>query len=303
MAQVEPELALEEAIKNLQLPPETSHKGQNGRILVIGGSKLFHAPVIWAASAASRIVDIVHFSSTSENNEVFTKLKATFVDGIVIERRDILSYIDEDDCILIGPGMPRGDISSRVKENEIHFNDILYLEHEHDLSYALVRHLLSKFPKKKFVLDAGALQNMEKDWLRRLDQPPIITPHIREFDRLFGIDLTEKSENDRTRILMDTAKKYRCTILLKNITDYITDGERIVKVTGGNAGLAKGGSGDILAGIAASFFAKNDPVHSLVLASYLVNVTGEDLYRERGLMYNSTDLVLNFSKTAHRILG
>lgn len=303
MAHVDPYQALQDAKSNLVRPGSSSHKGQNGRLLMIAGTKLFHAPMIWAASAASRIVDHVHVSSTTENNEVFVQLKSKFTDGIAIERKDILSYVDEDDCILIGPGMPRGDVSDKVKDAEMHFNEIIYLEQEHDLTYALVRHFLKEYPRKNYVLDAGALQNMDKEWLLNLEVPPILTPHIREFDRLFGVDLTVKDENERQQILVHTARKYRCVILLKNVTDYITDGSRFVKITGGNAGLAKGGSGDILAGLAAAFYTKSDPVDSLILASYIVKTTAEDLAEERGLMYNSTDLVENFGKTAHKILG
>ena len=54
----------------LTLPSKTSHKGQNGRLLIIGGSHLFHAASFWALQVASRIVDLVHYSSTVENNRI-----------------------------------------------------------------------------------------------------------------------------------------------------------------------------------------------------------------------------------------
>ncbi len=303
MAFVDPEVALEDAVKHYNRPATDSHKGQNGRLLVIGGSKLFHAPMIWAAAAASRINDFVHFASTSENNKVFTQIKSLFIDGIVVEQKELLNYVDEDDCILIGPGVPRGNISDHLKEEALLFNDIRYIEPEWDKYYALIHFLIDKYPHKKFVFDAGALQIMDKRWLLKLETPPLITPHVREFDRLFGIDLSHSNEDEKTRILIDTAKKFNCTIMLKNITDYVTDGERFVKIVGGNAGLSKGGSGDIIGGIASALFTKNDGMDSLILASYIVNTTAEDLYTEKGLMYNSTDLVLNFSKVGHRLLG
>lgn len=304
MAYVHPAEALETTLSEFIKIDADAHKGDYGRLLVLGGSKLFHAPMIWSAGSASRIVDIVHVSSTSENNEVFTQLKSKFVDGIVVQRSEILNYVDEDDCILIGPGMPRGDISDKVKENEdMAFNEIVYLEQEHDLTYALVRHLIKNFPRKKFIFDAGALQNMDKEWLLKLENPPIITPHTREFDRLFGIDLTSKNLEERVEILKQTAQKYKCVILLKNVTDYITDGVKHAIVEGGNAGLAKGGSGDILSGIAGAFYTKNSAFNSCLLASYILNETAEMLYEESGLMYNSTDVMMHFAKVAHRILG
>ena len=88
-----------------------SHKGQNGRVLIIGGSSLFHSSSIWAAEIASYFVDIVHYSSTKENNEIFLSLKKKFRNGIVVEQKDLDEYVKEDDAILVGPGMLRKNIS------------------------------------------------------------------------------------------------------------------------------------------------------------------------------------------------
>lgn len=303
MAHVDPDSALHDALDACTRPKPDSHKGQNGRLLVIGGSKLFHSAVIWAAGAASRIVDLVHFSSTTENNDVFIRIKSEFLDGIVIERRELLNYVDEDDCILIGPGFARGDVSTRIQENrKIPFNELIYLEPEHDLTYALVRYLIMNHPTKRYVFDAGALQMMNRDWLLHLETSPIITPHVNEFKKLFGTDLSEADEDEKIRTIMDTAKKYRCTIHFKNITDYITDGIHLIRVTGGNAGLSKGGSGDILAGLISAFYTKSDPITSCVLASYILKTTAEKLYDDRGEFYNSSDIVRTFGKTAYSIL-
>ena len=62
---------IEKYVAQIVLPKSDSHKGENGRVLVIGGSKLFHAASFWAAAMASKIVDMVHFSSpVMENNEL-----------------------------------------------------------------------------------------------------------------------------------------------------------------------------------------------------------------------------------------
>ncbi|MDO8451721.1 MAG: hypothetical protein Q7S76_02520, partial [bacterium] len=55
-------------IKRIYMPSHASHKGQNGRLLIIGGSHLFHAASLWALNVASRIVDMVFYSSVPENN-------------------------------------------------------------------------------------------------------------------------------------------------------------------------------------------------------------------------------------------
>jgi NAD(P)H-hydrate repair Nnr-like enzyme with NAD(P)H-hydrate dehydratase domain len=78
-----------------------SHKGENGRVLVIGGSKLFHAASFWSAAMASRLVDMVHFTSpVLENNDLMRKrAKDKFWDGIVVPHEEISHYIEEDDAI------------------------------------------------------------------------------------------------------------------------------------------------------------------------------------------------------------
>src|SRR4030042_3688069 len=92
-------------------PSTYSHKGQNGRLLVIGGSVLFHASIFWSADVASRFVDLVHFTSPAmENNDlVRKKIKQGFWQGIVNPWKKVNDYIEEDNCVLIGPGMPRDE--------------------------------------------------------------------------------------------------------------------------------------------------------------------------------------------------
>ena len=91
-------------LKKLYIPPPSSHKGQNGKLMIVGGSELFHGASLWALKIASRIVDMVFYSSVPENNEIVQKAKQEFRDGIVIRRNQIESYIEEADCVLIGPG-------------------------------------------------------------------------------------------------------------------------------------------------------------------------------------------------------
>src|SRR5947209_19821753 len=94
-------------LKQLYIPSPSSHKGENGKVLVIGGSHLFHAASLWALSIASKIVDMVFYSSVPENNEIVKQAKEEFRNGIVIRREHIDDYIQEADSILIGPGIPR----------------------------------------------------------------------------------------------------------------------------------------------------------------------------------------------------
>ena len=152
-----------EDLKKLYRPPEMSHKGENGKLTIIGGSRLFHGASLWALQIASRIVDMVYYSSISENNEIAKKLKSEIYDFILVPRGKVKDYIEESDAILMGPGMMREEETKEI-----------------------TRRLLFTFPQKKWVLDAGSLQMMDKEWLKKLEQV-IITPHRKEFQRLFGV--------------------------------------------------------------------------------------------------------------------
>ncbi len=302
MVSVSPEKSIQDALSSLQIPEKNSHKGQNGRLLVIGGSSIFHAASIWAAEAASRIVDMVHYSSTKENNDIMMQLKSRFIDGIVIHQKDLLSYVEEDDCILIGPGMERGEISEDVRSRDLLFEEVCALPNEADYTYALIRFLIKNYPKKKFVFDAAALQVMSPDWLLELEERPILTPHCKEFETLFSTSLCDLPLEEKRGLLMSTAKKYHCIILFKQITDIITDGTFTAVVTGGNAGLTKGGTGDVLAGVTAALYTNNTPTNAAIVASYLIKKSAEDLFLTSGLLYNSSDLITQLPLTAKPVL-
>ena len=113
-------------LKKLYLPPEESHKGQNGKLLIIGGSQLFHAASKWSLDIASKIVDMVFYSSVPINNKIFTKFlktekkqieeaKTNFWNGIVVEQKNVHHYIEEADAILIGPGMERNKKNRKTR--------------------------------------------------------------------------------------------------------------------------------------------------------------------------------------------
>src|SRR5579862_913024 len=158
-------------LKKLYIPPADSHKGQNGKLMIIGGSKLFHAASLWALTIASKIVDMVFYSSVDENNQIVHELKKEFRNGIVVPRNEIENYINEADAVLIGPGMLRTEDkeveSSKYQVSSI--KEIDELKNEGLQSYFLTKYLLEKYPQKKWVLDAGALQMMGPEWLLQLN--------------------------------------------------------------------------------------------------------------------------------------
>ncbi len=252
-------------LKDIYVPESDSHKGQNGKVLVIGGSHLFHSSAFWALEIASKIVDMVYFSSTPVNNEIVKKLKSKFVNGIIVPREKLEDYIAEADSILIGPGLPRPD----------------GMELGDDDTKVLTEKWLMKFPNKKWVVDGGSLQVIDPTII---PNTAIITPNKKEFKMLFGKDLTQEN-------VILVAHQYDFTILAKGEKDFVVNKDSQIEVIGGNAGLTKGGTGDVLAGLVASFYAKNDAFLSACAASFVNKKAGESLFEKVGLYYNASDLV------------
>ena len=252
------------SLKKLYVPAPSSHKGDNGRLLIIGGSKLFHAASLWALQTASRIVDMVFYSSVPENNRMVEMEKEEFRNGIVVPRNRISHYIKESDAILIGPGMPRED---GIEEGD-------------DDTKKLTEELLRKYSEKKWVIDGGSLQTIDP---KVIPHNAILTPHHQEFNALLGASGNPES-------VLKMAQKYHCVILLKGETDYVSNGLEVVEVKGGNAGMTKGGTGDVLAGLTAALYCKNEAFLAAQAASYINKQAGESLASKMGLYFNASDL-------------
>ncbi|MEI6533055.1 MAG: NAD(P)H-hydrate dehydratase [Candidatus Roizmanbacteria bacterium] len=289
-----------QTLKQLEISKKISHKGDNGKVLIIGGSTLFHAPPIWSAETVSHFADMVHLSSTSENIQLIHDMKVSFRNGIVIPHAKIEEYLKEDDVILIGPGMVRGAINKDIQVND--FGEVLKINDESMFTRVLTQYVLTKYPMKRFVLDAGALQMMDNEWLINMQYKVVITPHIEEFHTLFGIDLSDISIDGKVNIIEKTAQKYNVVILLKAVSDVISDGEKTYVVEGGNQGLTKGGTGDILAGLTASFYAKNNPVLSAISASIVIKSTADELFLSQGYWYNNDDVLHKLSAILKKIV-
>ncbi|MBI4100744.1 NAD(P)H-hydrate dehydratase [Candidatus Microgenomates bacterium] len=266
-------------LKKLYLPIKESHKGQNGKLTIIGGSHLFHGASLWALKVASRICDMVFYASTPENNELTQKLKSDLYDFIAVPREKMEDYIEESDVILIGPGLPREE--GRVGNEEP--------------TRELTERLLKRFSEKKWVIDAGSLQTIEPERLKELGGNVIITPHLKEFETLFKIEATESN-------VSVIAQKYDCTILLKGEVDVVCNSQTCRLIEGGNAGMTKGGTGDVLAGLAAALACKNDLFLAACSASYINKKAGDELYKRVGYYFNASDLADEIPKLMKQLL-
>mgnify|MGYP002800169149 FL=1 len=89
---------------------------------------------------------------------------------------------------------------------------------------------------------------MDKSLLNKSKSKIILTPHLKEFERLTNIPIDE-IKPDRKKFALDFAKKYNVILLLKGATTIVTDGEQVIEVTKGCSGMSTAGSGDVLSGI------------------------------------------------------
>lgn len=268
-------------VTTLRLPARGSHKGQNGRLLIIGGSELFHAASAWALTVASRIVDLVHYASTPENNDLVRLAKHEFRNGIVISRDQVNAYIKEDDCILIGPGMTRDEETS-----------------------ALTHDLLVAYPDKRWVIDAGALQMLD---LMDIPKGAVLTPHHGEFTLLLAKDAAIHPADPIVSRAPEVqagafANRYACIVILKGDTDTVCSPDVCRVVHGGNPGMTKGGTGDVLAGLVAALATTNDPWTAATAGSYINKAAADALFTEVGPYFNASDLAAAIPRTMKRIL-
>jgi NAD(P)H-hydrate epimerase len=206
-------------------------------------------------------------------------VKKEFRNGIVISRNDVASYVEEDDCILIGPGMTRDSETEKLTNT-----------------------LLKKYEKKQWVIDAGSLQMMD---VNLIPKNAILTPHHGEFaslcERTQNPEFNDQLKSNEIKVIK-FAEKYHCIVLLKGDKDIASNGTETRVIEGGNPGMTKGGTGDVLAGLIAALACKNDPFTATIAGSYINKKAGDELYEKVGPFFNSTDLANQIPVTMKNIL-
>lgn len=251
-------------VRLLHQPEPRSHKGDNGILLILAGSERFHGAAFLAAAVGSRLCDLVYFASTPENNKLIGELKREVAVFATLNRRQVWQYVDSYDAVLVGPGLEPSD------ENR-----------------ELVHALLKDMPDTKFVIDAGGLRILAKD---DLDDRLLLTPHREEFSSLFGFPPTPESARDLSR-------ETGAVFLLKGPTDFIVGPQGVRENITGNAGMTKGGTGDVLAGMAAALATTNDIFLSACAAAFVNGLAGDRLKERVAEYYNAEDLVSEIPMT------
>lgn len=252
--------------QRLYYPKLNSNKRQNGCLLIIAGSDKYHGSLLYALKSASRVVGLIYVLSNKENQALVKKLKEKTAEFIPVST---ISEI-EIDAILVGPGLGQS-----LK------------------TYRLVKQVLDS--GKKAVLDADALNVLDDKLKEKLGPNHILTPHQGEFKKVFGLAPTATN-------LCAAAKHYHCYIALKGVEDLVANPEGVISINKiSNTGMAKGGSGDILAGLMAAFFCKNSASLSAQAALFAVDRAGRELFKTRNYFYNSEDLGEQLPKTLAKL--
>ena len=293
-------------LRKLFRPDWNSSNEDDGSVVIIGGSSLFHGAPILALKAASRIVDMVFFTSPEPSlSAVVSMLKAGLSSFIWAPWEEVDAYIEKSDAVLIGPGMMRFAHESRI----MNFDESLKLAYElrekkYDIegqkTREITKRLLLKFPHKKWVIDAGSLQTMEADWI---PDKAIVTPNEKELEMLFGIKIFDSrfKNQELSKVVQEKAKEHKCIIMVKGTETMVASLEEKAIIRGGNPGLTKGGSGDVLAGLTVAILAKNDPFLAACSASYIVKAAADELYTKVGTNYNSNDLADTIPQIHHNL--
>ena len=261
-----------------------SHKGNNGRLLVVGGSKDYSgAPAIAGMAAIGAGADLVYVASPENAADA---IKSTSPDLIVKSLEgdklslnhldEILDLSENVDAVLIGPGSGIDDETSKL------FNV-----------------LVTKI-KKPIVLDADSLKQVELSLIKNREDM-ILTPHIFEFKSFFktdddlrlDIDSYDFSEVDENITLFQKiSRQIKGTVVVKGKYDLILSGSKFKINKSGNAGMTVGGTGDALAGISASLLSQGlSSFDSASLATFINGLAGDEAFDVKGNGFSATDLV------------
>ncbi len=274
-------------VKKLMDRKKTSHKGENGHALIIGGSEEYVGSVILAGLAALRAgCDAVTIASPEKvawaihqyTPDLIThKVKGTSFN--IKNAKEMVKFADKYDAILIGNGITRK--ADKFSQYFVH-----------------------KSQKLK-VIDADALKSLSfKDF-----NNSIITPHETELEMMLVNSnkefllpkLREANAKEKAEILQGNLRYFlqnNNVLLVKGPTDLIISANKIVYNRTGNQGMTKNGTGDILAGLAVGFLAKSrDLFKSAVAASYINGLTGDMLLRKKkGYTFLASDILDDLAK-------
>ena len=244
-----------ETLSSVSIPPrkDETHKGDYGRILLIGGNASMGGAIMLAARACVFSGSGLITVATHQNNH--SALHSRCPEAMVIDINDtkmLTKMIESSDCLLIGPGL-----GCDFKGN----NAITFL-------------LQNIQEHQTLIIDGDAITIFSKLKLQMPNCRVIITPHQKEWERISGIPISEQTY-ERNRKAVD---ELGVTVVLKQHGTEIYFKDKEYKLPIGTPAMATGGMGDTLAGMVTSFVGQFDDTNEAVAtATYLHSYIGEQL--------------------------
>ena len=247
---------------------QASHKGDYGRIGVLGGSSGMAGSVFMSSMSSLRTGAGLSYIIAPKSISDILQIKATeqiikeiecdnfYFDKKVINQ--ILESIKKLDVIIIGPGMGKGKYLNKLIDEVLKNIDM------------------------PVVIDADGLNAVSKDLsILKSGKSIILTPHLGEFSRLTNLSIGQINDN-RLSIAKEFAKDNEIILVLKSENTIVTDGNNYYINKIGNAGMATAGSGDVLTGIIGTLTHRLDSYNAAKLGLYLHSLAGDIANRYLG---------------------
>lgn len=265
--------------ENLPKRSNNSQKSDYGKVLIIAGSRGMTGAAYLASEAALKSGAGLITLACPESINAVLENKTTEVMTLPLSDNngyfsssaysEIINKIDSFDAVLIGPGLGRTDDVQEFVKTVIKNCDV------------------------PVIVDADALYAVaqEKDILRDCTCDLIFTPHAMEMSRLTGLDISYIEEN-RIQVSKEFSEETGAVLLLKGHHSIVTAPSLTQYINStGNSGMASGGSGDVLAGIIASFVARGvDTAIASAMGAYIHGMAGDiakEYYGEESLSANN----------------
>jgi ADP-dependent NAD(P)H-hydrate dehydratase / NAD(P)H-hydrate epimerase len=277
------------------IPKKESHKGDNGRLLIIGGGPYYGAPAL-SSFAAQRIgTDLVLIATPKKVAKAITsyspllikpvklakhlaKISPTLIikelndeEHLVLKDIKIIEkQINKADALLIGPGLGTDKQTRETVEKTI-----------------------KKFTeqKKPIVIDADAIQVVGKKQDLIKNTRTVLTPHTGEFKHLTGVTLTNDLKK-RKETVQKWAKKLGVTIVLKGPIDIISNKETTKLNDFHNQAMTVGGTGDVLAGLIAGLLSKKvEPFNAVCMGIFINGAAGNLAFKKYSYGLVATDII------------
>ncbi len=252
-----------------------SRKGDNGIVLVVGGSYIYHgAPILSSIAALKCGSDLVYTSVPKVNVSSTRAISPNLIVIPLVDQKLTLGAVKK----LIG-ALPRNLHSATIGMG-------LAIQERNSLLH-FVKSLLDR--DVRLSLDASALIPEVLPILA--NKNVVVTPHAGEFKRLFGSSPSD-SMGERIKLVEEKSKEFGITVLLKGATDVISDGSTTYLNEKKTPAMTVGGTGDVLSGLVAGLLSRNrNPLESAAAAAFINGLAGESTQKRLGLHMTSMDLL------------